>query len=249
MCFRLYLITSFLATFMFYWTYLLSLELVFSYNGYRLFKASQIILKNLWICFWFSNFHMVLFCQKLDTVFRKIQFEKGMCMFSTMKFNFTYAIFFALLKLSVSLDIVYACYTNMIIFSKWFSLNVFIHVILIFMYNLVNVFHLIFLLLCFFCLSVCCCCLFFFCFCFALLFLFVFPPNGIEIKMTPPPQQTQYVIVVVFDQNLYCTVGMCMKVCEDRILVKSEILINHRKGNLRQKVIFWTTVKTAVDNI
>lgn len=170
---------------MFYWTYLLSLELVFSYNGFRLFKASQIILKNLWICFWFSNFHMVLFCQKLDTVFRKIQFEKGMCMFSTMKFNFTYAIFFALLKLSVSLDIVYACYTNMIIFSKWFSLNVFIHVILIFMYNLVNVFHLIFLLLCFFfCLFVVVV-VFFFCFCFALLFLFVFPPNGIEIKTTP----------------------------------------------------------------
>lgn len=202
MCFRLYLITSFLATFMFYWTYLLSLELVFSYNGFRLFKASQIILKNLWICFWFSNFHMVLFCQKLDTVFRKIQFEKGMCMFSTMKFNFTYAIFFALLKLSVSLDIVYACYINMIIFSKWFSLNVFIHVILIFMYNLVNVFHLIFLLLCFF-LSVCCCC----CCCFLLLFCFVIsfciPPKRYRNQNDPPPnKQTQYVIVVVFDQNL-----------------------------------------------
>lgn len=248
MCFRLYLITSFLATFMFYWTYLLSLELVFSYNGFRLFKASQIILKNLWICFWFSNFHMVLFCQKLDTVFRKIQFEKGMCMFSTMKFNFTYAIFFALLKLSVSLDIVYACYTNMIIFSKWFSLNVFIHVILIFMYNLVNVFHLIFLLLCFFffCLFVVVVVFFLLLFCFVI--SFCIPPKRYR-NQNDPRQQTQYVIVVVFDQNLYCTVGMCMKVCEDRILVKSEILINHRKGNLRQKVIFWATVKTAVDNI
>lgn len=245
MCFRLYLITSFLATFMFYWTYLLSLELVFSYNGFRLFKASQIIFKNLWICFWFSNFHMVLFCQKLDTVFRKIQFEKGMCMFSTMKFNFTDAIFFALLKLSVSLDIVYACYTNMIIFSKWFSLNVFIHVILIFMYNLVNVFHLIFLLLCFF--FVCLLLLLFFAF-VLLCYFFLYSPQTVS-KSKRPPQQTQYVIVVVFDQNLYCTVGMCMKVCEDRILVKSEILINHRKGNLRQKVIFWATVKTAVDNL
>lgn len=189
MCFRLYLITSFLATFMFYWTYLLSLELVFSYNGFRLFKASQIILKNLWICFWFSNFHMVLFCQKLDTVFRKIQFEKGMCMFSTMKFNFTYAIFFALLKLSVSLDIVYACYTNMIIFSKWFSLNVFIHVILIFMYNLVNVFHLISLLLCFvFFLSVCCCCCFgFVFFAFVLLcYFFLYSPQTVSKSKRPP---------------------------------------------------------------
>lgn len=245
MCFRLYLITSFLATFMFYWTYLLSLELIFSYNGFRLFKASQIIFKNLWICFWFSNFHMVLFCQKLDTVFRKIQFEKGMCMFSTMKFNFTDAIFFALLKLSVSLDIVYACYTNMIIFSKWFSPNVFIHVILIFMYNLVNVFHLIFLLLCFF--FVCLLLLLFFAF-VLLCYFFLYSPQTVS-KSKRPNKQTQYVIGVVFDQNLYCTVGMCMKVCEDRILVKSEILINHRKGNLRQKVIFWATVKTAVDNI
>lgn len=166
----------------------------------------------------------------------------------TMKFNFTYAIFFALLKLSVSLDIVYACYTNMIIFSKWFSLNVFIHVILIFMYNLVNVFHLIFLLLCC-CFFVCLLLLLFF---FLLLFCFVIsfciPPKRYR-NQNDPRQQTQYVIVVVFDQNLYCTVGMCMKVCEDRILVKSEILINHRKGNLRQKVIFWATVKTAVDNI
>lgn len=183
MCFRLYLITSFLATFMFYWTYLLSLELVFSYNGFRLFKASQIIFKNLWICFWFSNFHMVLFCQKLDTVFRKIQFEKGMCMFSTMKFIFTDAIFFALLKLSVSLDIVYACYTNMIIFSKWFSPNVFIHVILIFMYNLVNVFHLIFLLLCFFFLSVCCCCCFLLLFCFVI--SFCIPPKRYRNQNDP----------------------------------------------------------------
>lgn len=234
MCFRLYLITSFLATFMFYWTYLLSLELVFSYNGFRLFKASQIIFKNLWICFWFSNFHMVLFCQKLDTVFRKIQFEKGMCMFSTMKFNFTDAIFFALLKLSVSLDIVYACYTNMIIFSKWFSPNVFIHVILIFMYNLVNVFHLIFLLLCFFfCLFVV---VVVFCFCFALLFLFVFPPNGIEIKTTQQTNTICYRCGIWSKSLLYCrNVYESLRrqnISEERDINKSQKRELKTKGNI-----------------
>lgn len=237
MCFRLYLITSFLATFMFYWTYLLSLELVFSYNGYRLFKASQIILKNLWICFWFSNFHMVLFCQKLDTVFRKIQFEKGMCMFSTMKFNFTYAIFFALLKLSVSLDIVYACYTNMIIFSKWFSLNVFIHVILIFMYNLVNVFHLIFLLLCFFCLSVCCCCLFFFLLLFCFVISFCIPPKRYRNQNDPPPTNTICYRCGIWSKSLlYCrNVYESLRrqnISEERDINKSQKRELKTKGNI-----------------
>lgn len=236
MCFRLYLITSFLATFMFYWTYLLSLELVFSYNGFRLFKASQIILKNLWICFWFSNFHMVLFCQKLDTVFRKIQFEKGMCMFSTMKFNFTYAIFFALLKLSVSLDIVYACYTNMIIFSKWFSLNVFIHVILIFMYNLVNVFHLIFLLLCFF--FVCLLLLLFFFFAFVLLcYFFLYSPQTVSKSKRPPPTNTICYRCGIWSKSLlYCrNVYESLRrqnISEERDINKSQKRELKTKGNI-----------------
>lgn len=237
MCFRLYLITSFLATFMFYWTYLLSLELVFSYNGFRLFKASQIILKNLWICFWFSNFHMVLFCQKLDTVFRKIQFEKGMCMFSTMKFNFTYAIFFALLKLSVSLDIVYACYTNMIIFSKWFSLNVFIHVILIFMYNLVNVFHLFFFIaLFFFCLSVCCCCCFFFAF-VLLCYFFLYSPQTVSKSKRPPPTNTICYRCGIWSKSLlYCrNVYESLRrqnISEERDINKSQKRELKTKGNI-----------------
>lgn len=238
MCFRLYLlITSFLATFMFYWTYLLSLELVFSYNGFRLFKASQIILKNLWICFWFSNFHMVLFCQKLDTVFRKIQFEKGMCMFSTMKFNFTYAIFFALLKLSVSLDIVYACFTNMIIFSKWFSLNVFIHVILIFMYNLVNVFHLIFLiaLLLFFCLFVVVV-VFFFAF-VLLCYFFLYSPQTVSKSKRPPPTNTICYRCGIWSKSLlYCrNVYESLRrqnISEERDINKSQKRELKTKGNI-----------------
>lgn len=238
MCFRLYLITSFLATFMFYWTYLLSLELVFSYNGFRLFKASQIILKNLWICFWFSNFHMVLFCQKLDTVFRKIQFEKGMCMFSTMKFNFTDAIFFALLKLSVSLDIVYACYTNMIIFSKWFSLNVFIHVILIFMYNLVNVFHLIFLLLCFF--FVCLLLLLLLFFAFVLLcYFFLYSPQTVSKSKRPPPKQTNTICYrcgiwsksLLYCRNVYESLRR-QNISEERDINKSQKRELKTKGNI-----------------
>lgn len=58
------------------------------------------------------------------------------------------------------------------------------------------------------------------------------PPEDKEIKTNPPPTHTHticYYCGISFDQCLYCTVGMFMKVCKDRILVKSKIFINLRK--------------------